>query len=89
MQYGKYPIRFSWTNLVCPAIEYFGNKYIHSWECEKKTSPFISSKTSLEMSHLVHLWYTEIVACHQKFLNYQAEIANLRVRTELSSHHKK
>lgn len=38
MQDGKYPIRLSWTNLACPAIEYFDNKYINTFEFEREKS---------------------------------------------------
>lgn len=36
LQHGKHPIRPSWTNLACPAIEYFGNKCIHTLECVRE-----------------------------------------------------
>ena len=38
MQDGKYPIRFSWTNLTCLAIEYVDNKYIHALEHVREKS---------------------------------------------------
>lgn len=38
MQDGKCPIRFPWTYLACPTIEYFDNKYIHTLEFVREKS---------------------------------------------------